>query len=164
MIYIVGELNNTITSFPFHYEMVSKEDEETATISLIIGEPMQIIDCLPDDLPTVINVHTMAQIAVHPSGKWLYTSNRGHDVLSHFDIDVDGGGMLTRATCVPSGGETPRFFTISPSGTSLLCANQDSGNITVFTIDPINGKLSETSRVNVDLPVWMDFIPQQKSI
>ena len=74
---------------------------------------------------------------MHPNGKWVYGSNRGHNSIAVFTLD--GAGKPTLATTVPSGGATPRSFTIDPSGAWLLVANQDGNNVVVYRIDPATG-------------------------
>jgi 6-phosphogluconolactonase len=93
-----------------------------------------------------------AEIAVHPSGKFLYASNRGHDSIAMFRATPDG--KLTPIGHVPTEGKTPRNFAIDPSGTFLLAANQDSGNIVVFRIHAKTGLLQPTGeRASVPAPV-----------
>jgi 6-phosphogluconolactonase len=81
-----------------------------------------------------------AEVQVHPSGQWLYGSNRGDDDLARWSLDASG--HMTPIDHTPSGGQTPRMFTIDPSGRYLLVANQDSGNVVVFAIDQTSGALS----------------------
>jgi 6-phosphogluconolactonase len=100
-----------------------------------------------------------AEVQVHPSGKFLYVSNRGHDSIAMFSIDQETGG-LTAIGHQPTGGKTPRNFGIDPSGNFLLAANQDSGTVVVFRIDPATGKLTPTGQsVKVPMPVCVKFAP-----
>ena len=87
---------------------------------------------------------------VHPSGKFLYGSNRGHDTIAIFAIDA-ASGRLTPVGHQATGGKTPRNFGIDPTGRYLLAANQDSGNVVVFRIDPQSGNLRPTGQV-VEVP------------
>src|SRR5262249_43986214 len=89
--------------------------------------------------------NTGAEIAVHPSGKWLYASNRGHDSIAVFD--VDGDGSARRVANTPSGGEDPRHFSLLPDGKAMLVANQTTGNIHGFRIDPDTGLLSDVGQL-----------------
>ena len=127
--YVIGELDSTITVFV-------NNAKETY-------QPIQKISALPDDFK---GKNTAAEIAIHPNGKYLYSSNRGDDSIAVFSIDA-ASGKLTFVQRVPSGGKTPRQFAIDPAGTHLLAANQDSGNIVKFTIDPVTGKLTNESEV-----------------
>jgi 6-phosphogluconolactonase len=97
-------------------------------------------------------------VQVHPSGKFLYVSNRGHDTLAAFTVDPETG-KLTAAGHTPTGGKTPRNFRIDPTGKWLLAANQGSDNVAVFKIDPQTGALSPTgTTVSVGSPVCVKFL------
>lgn len=99
-----------------------------------------------------------AEILVHPSGRFLYSSNRGHDTLAVFAIDKDKG-TLTLVEHVPTGGQTPRGFGIDPSGRWLLAGNQRSDTVSVFRIDPKTGRLTNTGQsVEVGAPVSFAFV------
>jgi len=99
-----------------------------------------------------------AEILVHPSGRFLYSSNRGHDTLAVFAIDKDKG-TLTLVEHVPTGGQTPRGFGIDPSGRWLLAGNQRSDTVSVFRIDPSTGRLADTAQsVEVGAPVSFAFV------
>jgi 6-phosphogluconolactonase len=102
--------------------------------------------------------NTAAEIAIHPGGKFLYTSNRGDDSIAVFAIDQTSG-RLALVERVSSGGKTPRNFAIDPDGSHLLAANQSSGNIVEFTIDKSSGRLSSTGEVaKVPSPVCLVFL------
>ncbi len=72
---------------------------------------------------------------MHPSGKWLYASNRGNDTIAVFAVEP-GKGTLRPLANVPTGGKEPRHFAIDPAGNFLLAENQHSDNIVTFRIDP----------------------------
>ena len=100
-----------------------------------------------------------AEIEIHPSGKFLYASNRGHDSIVVYSIDQDRG-RLTPVADVPSGGKEPRHFAIDPSGKFLLAENQNTNTIVEFRIDPVNGKLTPTGEtLSVPSPVCIAFLP-----
>ena len=86
--------------------------------------------------------NTTAEIEVHPNGKFVYASNRGHNSIAVFSRDVTTGALspLQVAAC---GGKLPRHFKIDPSGKWLLCAHQESNTISVLPLDPDTGKLGE---------------------
>jgi 6-phosphogluconolactonase len=86
-------------------------------------------------------VSTAAEIRVSPDGRFLYTSNRGHDSITVFAIDP-GNGRVEPIQNLPSGGRTPRNFDPDPSWRWLLVTNQDSNNAQIFHIDPTTGKLA----------------------
>lgn len=98
-----------------------------------------------------------AEIAVHPNGRFLYASNRGHDSIAMFRI-VDDTTGLELLGVEPTRAKTPRHFVIAPGGRHLLAAGQNSGTVTVFTIDEQTGRLSFTgTSVEVPSPVCIAF-------
>lgn len=98
-----------------------------------------------------------AEIATHPSGKFLYASNRGHDSIAIFRIDA-AQGTLTSVDRVSTQGKTPRSFGIDPSGRFLVAANQNSGTLVIFRIDQETGGLTATGTpVEVPSPVSVVF-------
>ena len=103
-------------------------------------QPLETLSTLPAGFH---GDNTAAEIAVHPSGKFLYGSNRGHQSIVAYAIDPHTGnlhGLGHESTC----GTSPRNFSIDASGAYLLAANQDSDNVVVFRIDPQSGKLHPT--------------------
>lgn len=82
--------------------------------------------------------NTGAEVFVHPSGKWVYTSNRGHDSIAHFAI-APGTGKTTLVGHAPTGGKTPRSFAIDPKGAFLFAANQASDTVQAFKLDSATG-------------------------
>lgn len=102
--------------------------------------------------------NTTAEIVASPRGRHLYVSNRGQDSIVQFVISPNSG-LLTYAGTFPTGGATPRFFTLEPDGKHLYAANQDSDDITAFHIDPGTGSLIRTGvRVNVGSPSAISFV------
>jgi 6-phosphogluconolactonase len=100
-----------------------------------------------------------AEVAVHPSGKFVYASNRGLDSIAVFRVDGKTGELSLLEHC-GSGGKTPRHFAIDPAGRWLLAANQDSNNVVVFRLDPKTGHLSPAGQsVEVGSPVCLLFVP-----
>jgi 6-phosphogluconolactonase len=96
---------------------------------------------------------------VHPSGRFLYASNRGHDSIAVFAVD-EATGRLTFRGAEPIRGRTPRHFAIAPGGRFLLAAGQNSSTVTVFAIDPSTGALEFTGRtVAVPAPACITFAP-----
>lgn len=141
-VYVINELNSTVTAFQFDAQL-GKLDE------------LQVISSLPDDFE---GTNYPAEIQVHPSGKFVYGSNRGHDSLAIFTVLDDG--TLRPVGHQKTGGKNPRNFGIDPTGRYLLAANQDSGNVLVFAIDPQTGELSETEhRIEIPMPVCVKFWP-----
>ncbi len=110
------------------------------------------------DIPHEVPGNSAAEIAVHPSGKFVYSSNRGHDSLAVFSVNAKDG-KLTLVEYAPTKAKTPRGFGIDPSGSYLLAAGQDSDNVVVFRIDKRTGKLTPTGQeLQVAMPVCVQFL------
>lgn len=100
-----------------------------------------------------------AETAVHPSGKFVYVSNRTHDTIAVFSCDQTTG-KLTLIQNAPAEGKIPRNFRIDPSGQWMIVAHQDSNTAAVFKIDAESGKLTFTgNKVNVGGAVCVRFLP-----
>ncbi len=141
--YVVNELDSSVTAYCF--------DAATGALA-----PFQIVPSLPDSFT---GNSRAAGIAVHPGGRWLYASNRGHDSIACFGIDADSG-RLGFIDAVPSGGRTPRFFTPTPDGRFVLVLNEDSDAIVAFAVDPHNGCVTPTGDVTpCGSPVCLVFAP-----
>ena len=141
--YVINELSNTITAFDY--------DADAGTLATI-----QTISTLPDDYAEVS--HT-ADIHVHPNGRFLYGSNRGHDSIAVYAIDQDNG-QLALVEIVPTGGANPRNFGLDPTGTYLIVGNHSTDDIFTFRVDPDTGKLAPTGhKAEVGTPVCHKFIP-----
>jgi 6-phosphogluconolactonase len=141
IVYVLNEIGSTITTFAW--------DAERGTLTEIDS-----ISTLPEDFT---ERNGTADIHVHPSGKFVYSSNRGHDSIAMFAVKDDGS--LAPMGYTPTGGKTPRNFAIDPTGQYLLAANQNTDNIVVFTIDPKNGKLTPTGHViHVPTPVCIRWL------
>ena len=104
---------------------------------------IQHLPTLPDDVDR--QECSTAQILVHPDGRFVYVSNRGHDSIAVFRID-EAAGTAARIAVEPTRGQTPRNFMIDPSGRFLYVANQDSNAIECFVIDQRSGLLSYSHR------------------
>jgi 6-phosphogluconolactonase len=139
--YSINELNSSISVFGIN---------ETGGLHLI-----QNISSLPDDFT---DKNSAADIHLHPSGKFLYASNRGHNSIATFKIDSESG-KLESAGHTSTQGKTPRNFALSPDGSYLYAANQDSNTISIFKIDPENGELSPHLKpLEVKTPVCIEFM------
>jgi 6-phosphogluconolactonase len=142
--YVLNETHMTVDAFAF--------DKARGTLA-----HRQKLSALPDGV-AVAPGFSGAEILVHPSGRFLYSSNRGHDTLAVFAIDKDKG-TLTLLEHVPTGGKTPRGFGIDPSGRWLLAGNQRSDTVSIFRIDPNTGRLTQTTQsVEVGAPVSFAFV------
>lgn len=94
---------------------------------------------------------------MHPSGRFLYASNRGHDSIAAFAVDGETGALRVIGH-TPAGGRTPRHFALDPGGDWLLCAHQDSDTIAVFRVDRATGRLAPADGViTVPAPVCILF-------
>ncbi len=95
---------------------------------------------------------------MHPSGKFLYGSNRGHDSIAVYRVDP-AKGTLTFVEHETADIKTPRNFNIDPTGKLCLVANQGSDSVVVFRIDPETGELESTGyKVSVGRPVCVRFL------
>jgi 6-phosphogluconolactonase len=140
-VYVTNEIGSTVTVFAY--------DAATGTL-----EAKQATGTLPGDYN---GPNDTAEIAMHPSGKFLYVSNRGRDSIAVFGI-ASKTGILTSIGDFLTRGKTPRNFVIDPSGHFLLVANQESNDIEVFRIDANSGELEFTGeRLEVPSPVDIAF-------
>jgi len=104
-------------------------------------------------------VNYPAEVAVHPSGKFLYGSNRGHDSIAVFTIDSDTG-KLTPSGHQSSGGKNPRNFALDPSGAWMLIGNQDTDNVLVCAVDTAKGTLTaKGAAFAAPVPICFKFVP-----
>jgi 6-phosphogluconolactonase len=139
--YVCNEMVSKVTAFSYNAAKGSLSELETVSM-------------LPQDFS---GNNSAAEILVHPNGRFLYVSNRGHDSIVVFSIDQNKG-TLTPVDWTPTQGKTPRNFAIDPTGGYLFAANQDSGNIAVFRIDTKTGKLTATGEnLQVPFPVCVVF-------
>lgn len=141
--YLVGELDGTVTAYA--YDAVSGD-----------LSALQVLSALPADFA---GHNQSADIHVHPSGRWLYVSNRGDfDSIAVLGID-DATGRLTLIEHQANGIGWPRNFAIDPTGRWLLVANRRLDNITVFEIDAETGRLSATDQhIGVPAPTNITFV------
>lgn len=140
--YALSEMAGTVTAFRY--------DAKRGVLTEI-----ETVSNLPKDF-TGSNIS--AEVQVHPSGKFLYASNRGHDSIAVFAID-QRKGTLTPIEHVSTQGKFPRNFAIDPTGSYLVAANQNSNNIVVFRIDAKTGRLTPTGQTfEVSSPVCVRFM------
>jgi len=143
--YVISEMQSTVTVF--------SNDEKTGTLLRL-----QTISALPKDFT---GQNDDAEIQMHPSGKFLYASNRGSDTIAVFAIDPSKR-TLTPVEYTPTQGKLPRSFEIDPTGKFLFAANQKSDNIVVFRSDVKTGRLTPTGQVlDVGSPVCVKFVKAQ---
>lgn len=143
-LYVINELLSSITTYS--YAAARGELHEVGTIST-----------LPHDFK---GTSYAAEIAIHPSGKFLYASNRGHDSIVVFSIDP-ATGLPVLVEFVPTQGKQPRHFTLDPTGSWLLAGNQGSNNVVSFRINRTTGRLTATGQsLSVPSPACIQFVPQ----
>jgi 6-phosphogluconolactonase len=115
---------------------------------------LQTITTLPEETKG----NSTAEIQVHPSGKFLYCSNRGHDSLAIFTID-EKTGKLTAVGHQKTLGKTPRNFGIDPTGRYVVACNQATDNAAVFKVDQATGQLSQVGEMlSIPMAVCVKFL------
>lgn len=140
--YGLGELTSTLTVFAS-----GAPDEFT---------PIQSLPMLPAGFS---GRNDAAEIELHPSGKFLYASNRGHDSVAVYSVD-QLKGTLTQVEDVPTLGKEPRHIAIDPGGHFLLVENQNTNSIVEFRIDQVTGKLTATGEtLATPSPICIAFLP-----
>lgn len=139
--FVIGELGNTISAYAY--------DAATGTLAL-----RDTRSTLPPDFR---GQNTAAAVRVHPNGRFVYGSNRGHDSIAVLAFDADAG-RLTPVEIVPSGGQGPRDFALTPDGAWLVAAHQESDTLTAFRVDSPTGRLGRVvASAQVPTPVCVLF-------
>ena len=135
-------------------------DELASSITVFDYDPVrgafiwkQTLSTLPDNFT---GTNTTAEIRVHPTGQFVYNTNRGHNSVTMYSVDT-ATGELDVIGWESTRGEWPRGMNIDPSGTFLYAANQNTDTIAVFRIQPSNGKLKFSTIVNTPTPVDVEF-------
>jgi 6-phosphogluconolactonase len=143
--YIINELSSSLT--------VCSYDGQRGELKEI-----QTVSTLPDNFS---GANTCAEVAVHPSGRFVYASNRGHDSIAVFWVDPASGIVQ----CVQHQliqGKTPRHFAIDPTAKWLLAEAQDSNRVVVFSLNAETGRLAPTEQSqSIGAPVCAVFVPKQ---
>lgn len=140
--YVISEMGNIVTAFDWDGRKGSFHE-------------LQTVPTLPRDFS---GENTTAEITVHPSGRFLYGSNRGHDSIVVYRIDP-AKGTLTFVEDVPTLGREPRNFALDPTGRYLFAANQNSNTVVLFRVNPRNGRLTPAGeKVDVVSPVCVTFV------
>jgi 6-phosphogluconolactonase len=140
-VYLINELDSTLTTFV--------RDPDTGGLT-----EQSRADTLPPDGP---DDNYTAEVIVHPSGRFLYGSNRGHDSIAVFDLADPDDPELVETTSTR--GEWPRNFVLDPDGKFLFAENKNTDDVQAFRIDPDDGTLAHTGHeIAVDTPICMRFI------
>jgi 6-phosphogluconolactonase len=142
--YAINELNSTLTTFA--YDSATGALTETHSVST---------------LPAGSHATNYpADVHVHPNGRFVYGSNRGHDSIAAFTSGQDAPDRLALASHQGDGIKNPRNFGIAPGSRFVLVANQDNDSVVVFRLDAGNGSLTPTGHVvRVSKPVCVQFVP-----
>jgi 6-phosphogluconolactonase len=142
--YVCGELDSTVNVVSF--------DLKAGT--------HKVVQSL-STLPAPHKGNSTAECVLHPSGKFVYVSNRGHNSVAVFK--VGGDKKLTAAGHITGDIKTPRNFNIDPTGKWMLIASQDGDKVGVWELDPATGTGKETgTTVAVGRPVCVKFVPVAK--
>ncbi len=142
--YVINEMKQTVTAF--RYNPMRGQLKTLQTLSTV---------------PHPVKGNSTAEVLVHPSGRFLYGSNRGHNSIAMFRIE-EKSGELTALGHEPTRGSTPRNFGIDPTGQFLLAANQQTDNVAVFRINKDSGKLKFTgNEIKLSKPVCVRMILQK---
>jgi 6-phosphogluconolactonase len=138
--YILNEMSSVVD--------VTEYDPQTGSL-----ENLQRISALPKGAAVQ---STAAALRLGPGGRFLYTSNRGHDSIAVFAVK-EGTGTLSFSGAVPCGGKTPRDINITPGGNFLLTCNQDTDSLAVFRVENGTGSLTKVREYTVPAPVCVIF-------
>ena len=128
--YVVKEMDSTVNAYRWNTDR---------------GE-LQPFQRIPTTPSTYTGDNTGAEIAIAPSGKFIYASNRGHDSIVIFSVDP-ASGMLAHVGWESVQGKKPRFFGLDPSASHLYAANENSHTIVAFRVDRESGKLTPTGQI-----------------
>ena len=136
-VYVVNEMGGSVTTCAW--------DGEAGELRAI-----ETVSTLPEGYT---GKKSCAEVRVHPSGRFVYASNRGHDSIAVFEVDEQTGRLQARGQ-IHTGGKEPRNFALDAQGRWLLAAHQESDEVVLLAVDEASGKLEETGeRVDVSMPV-----------
>lgn len=140
--FITNERESILSSFHF--------DSNTGDVS-----PINTVPTIPADFK---ERNALADIRLHPNGKFVYASNRGHDSIAIAGIEEDTGKMFP-VDIVKTQGGNPREFDFEPSGKFLFVGNQTTSQMVTFAVDPDTGKMSPTgAKTDVPKPSCVKFV------
>jgi 6-phosphogluconolactonase len=141
-LYAMTEYDNTVVAFDY--------DPRNGRLTTLQVEP-----ALP---PEFTGKSYGADIQVHPSGRFLYASNRGHESIVMYEI-APGSGRLTLLGYQPCGGAFPNSCRLTPSGDFLVVTNTNSDNVVSFRVDTDTGRLSDTGHaLEINKPTSLCFV------
>ena len=149
-IYTSDEDASSVTAYHFDRSPTGQAESDQGGCAI---RPFQTLSSLPEGFTAA---NTCAQIHLHPSGRTLYVTNRGHDSIAVYAVNTDSG----RLTLIgwQSTEAVPRVFNVDPEGRFLIAAGQGSGNISTYAISPDSGMLSPLNSYEVgSRPMWVLF-------
>ncbi len=152
--------------FAFHptgrFAFVNNEMTSAVTVFRYDGDKGSLSEVHTlSTLPHAVKGNSTAETVVHPSGKFVYVSNRGHDSIAIFAFDETSGKLTAAGHCL-TGGKTPRNFNIDPTGRYLLAANQGTNDVVTFRIDGKTGQLTPVgTKIEVGSPVCVRFVAME---
>jgi 6-phosphogluconolactonase len=149
--YLISEMSGILTTYAW--------DAVRGSLTEIQATRTMPEDFNADKNAQPLNPFHSAEVEVHPSGRYLYESNRGPDTISVFAVDAVKG-TLAPIQQVSARGLMPRHFAIDPTGSYLFVANQASDGVVIFRIEDGTGRITPTRTVlGVDTPVCVRFVP-----
>lgn len=140
--YLINELDSTVT-------VLDRESDGMLT-------ECETVSTLP---PEFDGDNKTAEIAVHPSGAFVYGSNRGLDTIVTFAVDGEG---IERVDQTPTAGEWPRHFAIAPDGEHLFVENRHTDDIVAFAVNTDTGGLCPAGdSLSISEPVCLQWQPER---
>ncbi len=141
MVYVSNEKGSSVTTY--------KVDPKNGYL-----HSLQTLSTIPDDYS---EKNTCADVEVHPSGRYVYISNRGHNSIASFSVDPESG-MLSPITHTPTE-PVPRSFNMDLSGQIMIVAGQESNTLRVYRIDVDSGELHPLEQYDVGKgPSWVEIV------
>ncbi len=144
LMYVINELDSTLATFAY--------DDDDRWTRLSVESTLPAGYAQPGLRP-----NTCADVHVHPNGRFLYGSNRGHDSIVIYALDDDG--LPQRPSHEATRGAWPRAFMIDPRGELLVLGNRHTDSAAVFTIDAETGSLAYRSSLAIDAPIAFKMAP-----
>jgi len=146
-IYLLNELALSVTTFAW--------DAAAGT-----ARQLTTVPALSDETKAGELFNSAAEILAHPGGRFVYSSNRGHDTVSVYRAEP-ATGVLSVVQVQPVRGAFPRNINLSPDGGWLLAAGADSNTVSVHRVDPATGRLTYQTKgvINVPAPICILFVP-----
>ncbi|MCA9176808.1 MAG: lactonase family protein [Planctomycetales bacterium] len=143
-IYVLNELALSVTVFDY--------DAEAGTMTAV-----QSLPTVPEVEKAKENFVSASEIRVHPTGKFVYAANRGHDTITAFRVN-ESDGKLTLIEREPIRGSWPRNFNLDPTGRWLVAAGRDSNTLAVFEVNSDTGELTYTLKMaSAPTPICVEF-------